>query len=233
MLSPGQRRGTCGHAMASFDSHLACARCRDKGKGKDPCVEKPDIEYAICNSFSPEQRLQLATPSYKIKKDKREAKKLESTPSKDTESLVEPSAVTVLGAVDKQGAVKSSPPVAPPEKKVKKDKAPTSKSVKSTTSSSAVDSKLAQLDEKWSDRFNRLEAILLARSIEPTFSSAVKVTPTHSPPASTSHTTEPFIRPVPAATEFTGTGFCISRPVKLRSTDRPLLPCFLVQASLL
>ena len=82
--------------------------------------------------------------------------------------------------------------------------------MKSTTSSSTVDSKLAQLDEKWSDRFNRLEAILLARSIEPTFSSAVKVTPTHSPPASTSPTTEPFIKPVQpvhAATEFTGTGF--------------------------
>ena len=186
MSSPGQRRGMCGHAMASFDSHLACARCRDKGKGKDPCVEKPDIECAICSSFSPEQRLQLATPSYKIKKDKREAKKLESTPSKDTESLVKPSAVTVLGAVDKQGAGKSSPSVAPPKKKVKK--ASTSKSVKSTTSSSAVDSKLAQLDEKWFDRFNRLKAILLARSIAPTFSSAVKVTPTHSPPASTSHT---------------------------------------------
>ena len=114
MSSPGQRRGTCGHAMASFDSHLACACCRDKGKGKDPCVEKPDIECTICSSFSPEQRLQLATPSYKIKKDKREAKKLESTPSKDSDSLVEPSAVTVLGAVDKQGTVKSPPSVAPP-----------------------------------------------------------------------------------------------------------------------
>ena len=217
MSSPGQRRGTCGHAMASFDSHLACARFRDEGKVKDPCVKKPDIECAICSSFSPEQRLQLATPSCKIKKE-REAKKLESTPSKDTESLVEPSAVTVLGAVDKQGAVKSLP-VAPPEKKVKKDKASTSKSVKSTTSSSVVDSKLAQLDEKWSDRFSRLEAILLARSIEPTFSSAVKVTPTHSPPASTSHTTEPFIRPVPAATEFTGTGFSAKKHQPASQTE--------------
>ena len=117
MSSPGQRRGTCGHAMASFDSHLACARCRDKGKGKDPCVAKPDIECTICSSFSPEQRLQLATPSYKIKKDKREAKKLEYSPPKDTESLVESSAVTVLGAVDKQGAAKSSPSVAPPLKR--------------------------------------------------------------------------------------------------------------------
>ena len=76
MSSPGQRRGTCGHAMASFDSHLACARCRDKGKGKDPCVEKPDIECAICSSFSPEQRLQLAMPSYKIKKDNKKLRSL-------------------------------------------------------------------------------------------------------------------------------------------------------------
>ena len=73
-----------------------------------------------------------------------------------------------------------------------------------------MDSKIAQLDEKWSDRFNKLEAILLARTIEPTFSSSVKVTPTHSPPASAVHSTEPFIRPVhpvPATSEFTGTGF--------------------------
>ena len=139
MSSPGQRRGTCGHAVASFDSHLACARCRDKGKGKDPCVEKPDDECSICSNFSPEQCLQLSTPSYKIKKDKQEAKKLESTPSKDTESLVDPFVVAVLGAVDKQGAVKSPSTVAPPEKKAKKEKASTSKTVKSTATSSTVD----------------------------------------------------------------------------------------------
>ena len=78
MSSPGQRRGTCGYVMASFDSHLVCACCRDKGKGKDPCVEKTDLDCPICLAFSPEQRLQLSTPSYKIKKEKREAKKLES-----------------------------------------------------------------------------------------------------------------------------------------------------------
>ena len=63
-------------------------------------------------AFSPEQCLQLATPSYKIKKDKREAKKLESTPSKDTELLVDPSDVAILGAVDQQGTVKSPPTAA-------------------------------------------------------------------------------------------------------------------------
>ena len=202
----------------AFDS----ARCRDKGKGKDPCVEKPDVECTICNNFSPEQRLQLSTPLYKIKKDKWEAKKLESTPSKDTESLVDPSVVAVLGAVDKQGTVKYPPTVAPPEKKAKKKKASMSKTVKSTASSSTVDSKIAQLDEKWSDRFNRLEAILLARNMEPTFSSSVKVTPTHSPPASAVHSAAPFIKPVqpvPAASEFTGTGFSAEKHQPTSQTE--------------
>ena len=58
--------------MASFDFHTFCARCRDKGKGKDPCIEQPDMkDCTFCNSLTPEQRLQLASPSYK-----REAKKL-------------------------------------------------------------------------------------------------------------------------------------------------------------
>ena len=66
----------------------------------------------------------------------------------------------------------------------------------------------------------------MARSIELTFSSAVKVTPTHSPPPSTSHTTEPFIKPVqpvPAATEFTGTGFSVEKhqPASQTGINRP------------
>ena len=70
--------------------------------------------------------------------------------------------MAVLGAVD---TVKSPPtvPPTPPEKKAKKEKASTSKTGKSTASSSTVDSKIAQLDEKWADRFNRLEALLLVR----------------------------------------------------------------------
>ena len=77
MSSPGQKRGSCGHGMASFDGHLYCACCRDKGKGKDTCVESKDSSDCVhCNSLTPEQRAQLATPSYKLKKEKREAKKL-------------------------------------------------------------------------------------------------------------------------------------------------------------
>ena len=51
------------------------------------------------------------------------------------------------------------------------------------------------MEQKWSDRFNRLEALLLAKTLdrEPTFS-AVKVTPTHAPPAS-AISSEPFLNP--------------------------------------
>ena len=51
------------------------------------------------------------------------------------------------------------------------------------------------MEQKWLDRFNRLEALLLAKTLdqEPTFS-AVKVTPSHAPPAS-AISSEPFLRP--------------------------------------
>ena len=90
-------------------------------------------------------------------------------------------------------------------KKPKKDKPTTSqtklgsdKSVKSE-SKSATQTKIAELDQKWSDWFNHLEAFLMARTLEPTFSSTVKVTPTHSPPAGVVKFTDPFIRPTESA----------------------------------
>ena len=168
MSSPGQKRGACGHVMASFDSHAFCAHCRDKGKGKDPCVEQPDTkDCKFYNSLTPEQRLQLSTPSYKIKKEKWEAKKLESTPSKDTDTLVDLASVSVIWAVDDQGTVKSPSTVAPPEKKPKKEKPSTSKSTKPIGKKSDTDFKIAELDQKWSDRFNRLEALLLSSRLLP------------------------------------------------------------------
>ena len=108
MSSPSQRRGSCGHMMAGFDLHGVCARCRDKKKGKDPCVEKPEADCPICNSFTPEQLTQLSTPTYKNKKEKREQKS--STPAKNpsdvalSPTLVDPSLVTVMGVVDGQPA---------------------------------------------------------------------------------------------------------------------------------
>ena len=80
----------------------------DVGKGKYPWVKKPSTDCKFCLIFTPEQRFQLATPTYKIKKEKREAKKLESelssTPGKNNmrspnPSLVDPAYVSVIGAV--------------------------------------------------------------------------------------------------------------------------------------
>ena len=56
--------------MAGFDPHSYCACCRDKKKGQDPCVEKPDSVCTHCNALSPEQLAQLSTPSYKLKKER-------------------------------------------------------------------------------------------------------------------------------------------------------------------
>ena len=78
----------------------------------------------------------------------------------------------------------------PPQKK--KDK-PTSKAKKSASSS--ADDRISALDLKWSDRFNRLEALLMAKSLEPSFSADVRVTPKHSPPANVSKDSEPFFQP--------------------------------------
>ena len=51
MTSPGdkkgQRRGLCGHIMASFDLHKRCARCRDKNIGDDDCVEKRPVLFVM------------------------------------------------------------------------------------------------------------------------------------------------------------------------------------------
>ena len=196
MSSPGQKRGSCGHAMASFDGHAFCARCRDKKKGEDPCVKTPESECNFCAILTPEQIQQLSTPSYRLKKEKREAKKMDSTPSKDS-TLVNPASVSVLGPVEASSS--SSPAV--PEKKNKKDK-PSSSSKSKKPTKSVEDSKFDELDKKWTDRFNKLEALLLAKSLQPvdqpTFSASVRVPPSHSPLSTVTRDSEPFFQPLPS-----------------------------------
>ena len=210
MSSPRQKRGSCGHAMAIFDQHSYCARCREKNKGKDPCVESKDTTSCkFCSAFTPEQLAQISTPSYKIKKEKREARKsVTATPTKDSSELVDPASVSVIGVVGQAGStlptdsVKSPPSSSmPPEKKAKKEKV--SAKPKKSSDSASTDAKLADLDSKWSDRFNRLEALLLSKSFQPTFSSEVKLTPSHSPPTNIPRDSEPFFQP----TGRTGTAF--------------------------
>ena len=210
--------------MAGFDLHGFCTRCRDKKKGKDPCVEKPGSDCQHCKALTPEQLTQLSTPSYKLKE---KCDKADTTPSKNTSTtkvtlsptLVDLARVSVIRAVDGQDTGLSAQP-AEKKKKVEDKK----KSVKSKPSASAsrpaavsTDQRFDELDQKWSDRFNRLGALLLARTLdqpqqEPTFGT-VKVVPAHSPPASVIRS-EPFIRPTDQPT---------SQPADRPSgsTDRP------------
>ena len=73
MASPGehkgQRRGSCCHAMANFDLHDKCARCRDKSIGEDDCVMIK--QCSSCEGFSDSKREMLSTPTYRIRKDKK------------------------------------------------------------------------------------------------------------------------------------------------------------------
>ena len=78
-------------------------------------------------------------------------------------------------------------------RKAKKEKV-ASKPKKSSESAS-TDAKLADLDSKWSERFSRLEALLLSKSFQPTFSSDIKLTPSHSPPTVIPRDSEPFFQP--------------------------------------
>ena len=175
--------------MAGFDLHSVCAHCRDKKKGSDPCIETPPAPCRHCDALTVDQKAQLSTPSYKIKKGKREAKT--STRAKDSDTLsptlVDPALVSVVGVVDGQGTSGASGLSGPEEKKKKSEKKSSTstksvkpdKSVKSSSSRPAssttdqgkstapsTESRISDLDRKWSDRFNRLEALLMARTLD-------------------------------------------------------------------
>ena len=82
------------------------------------------------------------------------------TTSSATPTLVDPSEVTLLGRVntDKPSSVESTPT----KKKKRTDGSP--KSNKRRHSSKPTSDDLKSLDEKWSERFSRLEALLLRKS---------------------------------------------------------------------
>ena len=99
--------------------------------------------------MTPEQLAQISTPSYILKKEKREARKSETaTPAKESSELVDPSSVSVIGVVG-QPSTDNSPSTSsmPPEKKSKKDKLP-SKTKKSSDSSDAKGKKTDSTDSK-------------------------------------------------------------------------------------
>ena len=97
MASPGERkgqqRGSCGHAMANFDLHDNCARCRDKSIGEGDCVMKK--QCSICEGFSDSQREMLSTPTYRIRRDMKAG------------ILVSPKNVTVITSIDSEPTFQS------------------------------------------------------------------------------------------------------------------------------
>ena len=203
-----------------------CRRCRDKGKGQDHCVENPDLDCKFCNALTSDQKSQLFTSSYKIKKEKWESKKT-ATPRAYIfrHSQSHPCGPGTCASSGGRGwpghcTVPGLSEPAEKQKKVEKDKASTSKLVKFTeksekssehrvTKSSTV-AIIEEPDQKWLDQFNWLEALLVARTVdkpqEPTFQ-PVKVATSHTPPTNVVRTKEPFIRS--------------TTPPLLKPTDRP------------
>ena len=110
--------------------------------------------------------------------------------------------MTVVGAVDDQGILQSPGSSSGADKKTTSEKPKSSKSSEKPSKSvetrpprSSADDRIDELDRKWADRFNRLEALLLAKSLdqpEPTFQ-APKVAPSHPPPVGAIKSSAPFI----------------------------------------
>ena len=171
MASPGQRKGACGHIMAIFDPHSRCARCRDKGLGQDPCVLK--LQCELCDNLTPEQLLQLSTPTYKLRKEK----------SKSKEALVDPSTVTIVSQVESQEVASTSPPhVAEQDLSLPPP---------------MFRQELKELDEKWSVRMARLEALITLGqrpSPQPSFSPVKAPVPHQAPAGALSQA--PFLVPL-------------------------------------
>ena len=138
----GQRRGSCGHVMASFDLHDKCARCRDKLIGEDDCVN--DKPCKVCDGFSDTQKEMLATPSYKIRKDKKAG------------LLVSPKEVTVLQPVDNESTFQS------PSGQSTQPSAHYSSTPPSASQSASfvTADQLAAISDKWAEQFARMEALL-------------------------------------------------------------------------
>ena len=168
--------------MANFDLHDKCARCRDKLIGEDKCVlKKPCV---ICDGFSESQRELLATPTYKIRKDKKAG------------LLISSKDVTAISSVDSEPTFQSPSgamaqvPAQPPSD------LPTASSSPSTQPSHVTAEQFAAMSDKWAEQFAHMEALLSRGNVFSTPVSAVKPIDTQSLISTT-----PF---VPPATRPTG-----------------------------
>ena len=105
------------------------------------------------------------------------------TASSSTPTLVDPAHVSVLGKVEKVKAAQLTPITAKKTKHSESPKPSASKKKSSSSRPSAED--LKQLDDKWAERFSRLEAMLLAKTftvpVEPVVKPASDVTTSQKP----------------------------------------------------
>ena len=175
MASPGdkkgQRRGLCGHIMASFDLHKRCARCRDKGIGDDDCVAKRSC--VICDGFTDTQKNMLATPTYKIRKDKKSG------------VLVSPEQVTVIASLeDKEPIFQPSPSASQPAASMRSQRL----QVLVLLLLPLINSQ--QMSDQWAEQFARFEALLSRGNVFSTPKSTVQHVPSHAAVSDT-----PFIPP--------------------------------------
>ena len=141
--------------------------------GDDLCVLKKDCD--VCKGFTPDQIQQLATPNYRDRKEKK--------------ATVSSSAPTHVGKVAK---VKASQPQSTPTtaKKMKRSESPKpSVNKKKSSSSRPSADDLKQLDDKWAERFSRLEAMLLAKTF------TVPVEPVVKPSSDVTTSQKPFFDP--------------------------------------
>ena len=74
--------------VVAYDLLSKCLRCHNERVGSDPCVIKKDCR--LCNSLTSDQKLQLATPTYKTCKDNKTT----------IPQLVHQGSVQILGEVD-------------------------------------------------------------------------------------------------------------------------------------
>ena len=101
----------------------------------DVGIKNKHLSCEFCDLLTPEQVLQLATPTYKIRKEKQKSKDV----------LVDPSTVTAVSQAEQEGTDRPSS---------------VNSSVDFLLPAPSFHKELQDLDNKWSVRMARLEALI-------------------------------------------------------------------------
>ena len=126
----------------------------------------------ICDGFTETQKEMLATPTYKIRKDKKSG------------VLISPDQVTVIASVeDKEPMFHSSPPASQHSVHVQSE-------ASSSTASFVTSDQLQQISDQWAEQFARFEALLSRENVFSAPKSTVQHVPSHTVVSDT-----PFIPP--------------------------------------